>query len=554
MRMLALLAVVALVSTAGLLRHAGAGGPLTGPVVTYAGAINQDGCEFCCKFACRLTPTPTPAFDDQGRRVFEHTSGRPLFVVEAKAGLSFLPPGVGGTRRGDEIVGFSGSPDLKVLYSRNLGNGSQFIECNTTINGGIPAAPGLDPQETLDALEDAACRFEWFTENDPCTRDRFGGLSPIASDTKTQYCFAVPLASQFHPGDTVVSIQLMDVVGNLGPTEEVVVRVGTAGATPTPTPTVVGQFGISGSVAHFGAGLPVAGVTLSASAGSEAVTSDGGGYLLGGLPMVNVEITADKDGGTGAAVSALDAAYILQATSGQRTLLQVQELACDVTGDGTLSNLDASMILKRIVGLIDSFPIAEPTLCDSDWGFIPFAAPAPNQTTQPPMVGGGVCQPGAIQYFPLAASATNQSFIAYAYGDCTGNWAPPPGGGGAAAAALGAAEQRRVRLGRTRRARSRWVKVPIHIDGPRFNAAEVEIAYDEGALRPVRLRRTRRLKGGIFHATVVRPGIIRIAAASASAMRGDGRALAMLRFEALSTSKRRSTRIRVQRATVDEAG
>ena len=63
------------------------------------------------------------------------------------------------------------------------------------------------------------------------------------------------------------------------------------------------------------------------------------------------QLTPRKTGDLRSAVSALDAAWILQAVAQLRTLDAQQRLAADVTGDGTVSALDATLILQRAVGL-----------------------------------------------------------------------------------------------------------------------------------------------------------------------------------------------------------
>ena len=83
-----------------------------------------------------------------------------------------------------------------------------------------------------------------------------------------------------------------------------------------------------------------------------------------------------------ARVSALDAAYVLQAVAGTRTLTRRKRLAGDVTGDGTLSALDATRILQLAVGAPPQFPAAQP--CGSDWLFLPVPAGAANQSVAAP--------------------------------------------------------------------------------------------------------------------------------------------------------------------------
>jgi hypothetical protein len=129
-----------------------------------------------------------------------------------------------------------------------------------------------------------------------------------------------------------------------------------------------------------------------------------------------------KAGDQRAGLSALDAAYVLQAVVGARTLDPVQTLAGDVTGDGTLSALDATRILQMVVGLLPRFPAAE--TCQSDWLFLPVPATVPNQSSIQPALSTGSCEPGAITFTPLDGNAAGQDFQAVLIGDVTGNWAP----------------------------------------------------------------------------------------------------------------------------------
>ena len=66
--------------------------------------------------------------------------------------------------------------------------------------------------------------------------------------------------------------------------------------------------------------------------------------------------------------------------------------------------------------------------CQSDWVFVPDATEAANQQIQPPVIGDGDCQQGAIQFGALSGIADGQDFKAILFGDCTGNWTMSSGG------------------------------------------------------------------------------------------------------------------------------
>jgi hypothetical protein len=205
----------------------------SGPVVSYVGAIAQDGCPFCCEFACQLTPTPTPFIDENGREVFVHGIGQFLFVIEARRGTSNLNPGTNRFPDGDN------RGDVQVLLSRPTGDpgdpggfGSAAV-CDMgpppTPFGGVPGIdpPDFGPGEAVTkAIQDMACRFSvQETSSVACTKNSFGDFAYVGSGTRTQFCYQVPMTAEFQAGDTLVAIQLLDVAGNPGPVKELVVRV-----------------------------------------------------------------------------------------------------------------------------------------------------------------------------------------------------------------------------------------------------------------------------------------------------------------------------------------
>jgi hypothetical protein len=192
------------------------------------GAINQNGCPFCCEFTCQTTPTPTPAFDAQGRPVFVRGTGIFLFVIEGQKGSSNLDPGTNifpfGSDRGD----------VQVLFSRDIGDPGNP---NRICDKGPPpipfgGVPGINPPifgpgtNVTEAIQDMACRFSVQEDTSvACTRNRFGQFSYLGFNTRKQFCYQVPASTEFQVGDTIVAMQLQDVAGNLGPKKEVVVRV-----------------------------------------------------------------------------------------------------------------------------------------------------------------------------------------------------------------------------------------------------------------------------------------------------------------------------------------
>jgi hypothetical protein len=181
---------------------------------------------------------------------------------------------------------------------------------------------------------------------------------------------------------------------------------------------------LTGTVRYYsnGAGVPDVTVALNGVGGTATATDANGGYGFSDPGPGTVELQPMKMGGTNGAVSALDAAWILQAVVGMRQLTPNQVLACDVTGDGTVSALDAARILQLVAGLRSRLPVAES--CGSDWAFVPDPTTVPNQRILDPAMAP-MCSPGMIAYDGLATPAAAQDFLAIAFGDCTGNWVNP---------------------------------------------------------------------------------------------------------------------------------
>lgn len=197
---------------------------------------------------------------------------------------------------------------------------------------------------------------------------------------------------------------------------------GTATRTASATATAPPTYRVAGRIRARG-GQGVAGVLVALPpSGQSAATDATGAYAFAAAPGGALQLAPRRSGGAGAGVTALDAAWVLQAVAGSRTLDASQRLAGDVTGDGTLSALDAAYILQHAVGSTIPFPAA--AACGSDWLFVPAPTPAPGQTLIPPVLTAGTCEPGAIAFAPLAADASGQDFTAVLLGDCTGNWAP----------------------------------------------------------------------------------------------------------------------------------
>jgi hypothetical protein len=148
-------------------------------------------------------------------------------------------------------------------------------------------------------------------------------------------------------------------------------------------------------------------------------TDSEGQYTFGAAETGDWQIEPMKLGDRLNGISALDAAFILQAAVGIFSLSDVERIACDATGDGSVSALDAARVLQLKVGLIARLPVAEK--CGSDWAFVPI--PTGGGDPVPPRLGQQ-CEGGRILLEPLSGAAQDMDFTAILFGDCSGNWQP----------------------------------------------------------------------------------------------------------------------------------
>ncbi len=302
---------------------------------------------------------------------------------------------------------------------------------------------------------------------------------------------------------------------------------GAIGCEPNEGSLLVGC-GVAGSIRHWFSTAPVGGavVAMRGRQGSvTATTNELGQFGFGETTTGTWQLEPQKSGDMQGAVSALDASIVLQAAAGQEQLDAVQELACDVTGNGHVTALDAARILQLVVGRVSQLPVAQ--TCGSDWAFVPAPADVPNQTLIEPELTIRTCQPGGIVLDPLLGDAPEQNFTAVLFGDCSGNWTS----GAQGTARLRLAHDVRVRLGAARPRRGgEWV-VPLYVaSAAPFRALDARIAYDPAA-RPASLRAVGAAHDGIARYGTDGRGTLTLAVASAAPLTADGGPVAVLVFD-----------------------
>ena len=304
--------------------------------------------------------------------------------------------------------------------------------------------------------------------------------------------------------------------------------------TPTATPSVPAAYDVSGHVRYRGSGLPVSGAAVYLQGPTPAMvqTDAGGQFTLNALSGNLWGVQPQKAGDAGNAITAADAVVALQAAIGALTPDAEQRMACDVSGDGRITATDALLMLKYKVGLITAFPTT--LACGgSDWAFMPDAAVVLNLQETLPVVAAGICEPGAIDWTPLAAGATNQDFSAVLFGDCSGNWRPSTGSSvpGRVPGTAGTRGRGSVRVGgAARTARAGTVRVPLYVQaaGP-FHSLDLQLSYDATRLRLLGMRRVRQARTALAAVNQRVPGFLAVSLASVDPLRSG--AVIVLQFQ-----------------------
>jgi hypothetical protein len=290
--------------------------------------------------------------------------------------------------------------------------------------------------------------------------------------------------------------------------------------------------------------VPGALVRLQGAGVKTTQTSDDGEYAFDDVESGAWALEPNKGSDFGDAISSLDAAWVLQAVVGLRVLTEEQRLACDVTGDGTISSLDAARILQFSVRMISRMPVA--TACNSDWTFLPAPEPVQSSLMVPPHVAADQCAPGRIMIESLDSEAVDQNFQAVLFGDCTGNWRPAT----AAAETAPGKHAPRVQVGKLER-HGGTLRARLYVrTAGEFHSLNAQLAYDGSKLQLLRATTRRAGRGAIVAASESSPGDARLAIASADAIGGRRGAIIDLVFAPLGDA--RFGRVDVVRANVDD--
>lgn len=189
------------------------------------------------------TPAPGPpitffgvtAADDSLEQPSDMTSDQiPIYQQPFGFGFKLVVEAHG--RPGSSTFTTSGTPDLQIQSTRDLGNGSAAVcDVEPPNFGGVPGIdpPRLeDPGAIADALNDFGCRFidgtgapEGRSCAEACVKYDDGEFHCVNGDTDMQYCAAVTMPMRFPDGDTLVTVRVRNVQDQLGPPAQLIVRV-----------------------------------------------------------------------------------------------------------------------------------------------------------------------------------------------------------------------------------------------------------------------------------------------------------------------------------------
>jgi hypothetical protein len=198
-----------------------------GPVITYFGVVRANG-----------SVTQPIGVASDGTPIYARVLPQGFFlVIEAKPGAANRAVA---TNTFNSVPGNPNAlPDLQIVVSRPLGNGSAMV-CDAGPFEPIGGVPAIDPpifggnQVSANAVNDLSCRFNARTAGTdggqapgPCTRNANGDGAFVDSATRVQFCPTTGIGSEiaFSAGDTRVTARVNDVLGEPGPPASILVRV-----------------------------------------------------------------------------------------------------------------------------------------------------------------------------------------------------------------------------------------------------------------------------------------------------------------------------------------
>ncbi len=175
----------------------------------------------------------TPISAEDGTPIFRRTLPQGFFIVlEARPGPSGKPVATStfNWSPSDPTV----LPDLQMVVSRPLGNGSTAVCDRGETPDFIGGVPAVDPplfggsQFAANAVNDLTCRFDARrASTDACTKNRFQEERFVNLASTVQFCTSVGVGIEmaFPPGDTRVTARVRDSLGQPGLPASIIVRI-----------------------------------------------------------------------------------------------------------------------------------------------------------------------------------------------------------------------------------------------------------------------------------------------------------------------------------------
>lgn len=165
--------------------------------------------------------------------------GTPIFERPTGAGFNLViegRPGATNVAVGTVTFRENGPPDLQILVSKPLGDGSTRV-CDR-LPPGAGGVPAIDPPmfrdvpEVIDAMNDLGCRFldgagqpRGRGKNDACVLKPDGGFDFVNATSTVQFCGFIDVATRFPPGEARVTVRLRDERGQTGPPAQIILRI-----------------------------------------------------------------------------------------------------------------------------------------------------------------------------------------------------------------------------------------------------------------------------------------------------------------------------------------
>jgi YVTN family beta-propeller protein len=396
---------------------------------TYSVTATVNGCAgTSAPTAVTVNPLPATPVVTAPARAYPWKTGLTA-SVEAHAGASYQWSVTNGSDilgQGTSAITFTagsvGQTVLSVVETNALGCASAAGVATVTVGSGvlIPATGGA-PNTTVDVPVNAAsvsglASVLLTIGYDPAALRfvsvRTGLLTPgwallPNASNPGEIRVALASASGLAAGSGSLLYVAFDVIGSPGTTSNLTLSSVSLNDGAIVPDVTNGTFridvlrNVSGTVRYWNGGAGVPGVSLSLSGERVYSTSSSssGDFTVGGLDGQTYVLEPSKSDGVDG-IGTLDASLILQHAVGLTTLTGYAALAADVNGSGTISPMDAFLVLQKT---IDAIPLPFPG-AGRVWAF----------------------SPASRSYAPLSADQTGQDFTAILIGDVNGSWGAPP--------------------------------------------------------------------------------------------------------------------------------